>query len=246
MQHIRLRLAYDGTDYGGFQIQKNTFTIQEKLEKALLEVYKEEIRVTGAGRTDSGVHARGQVVNYTAQATLPVDRICWALNSVLPRDIVVWEAVKVNESFHSSFDAVSKIYSYTIDTARFIQVLKRRYSWHCSEPLDTILMRRGANILKGRHDFKVFQGSKSEVKTTVRTLYNITVNPVDEEEIIYINVEGDGFLYKMVRFICGALVELGKGDLDEYTLEDALQKGSEERIAPALPAKGLCLEKVNY
>ena len=246
MQHIRLRIAYDGTDYGGIQIQNNSVTIQEELEKALFKIYKEIIRVTVAGRTDSGVHARGQVVNYSAKGELPVDRICWALNSVLPQDIVAWEAVRVNENFHSSYDAVSKVYSYTIDTARFIQVLRRRYAWHCSEPLDIFLMQKGAKIIEGRHDFKVFQGSKSVVKTTVRTIYNIKVEPNEREELIYITVEGDGFLYKMVRFICGALVEIGKGTICEYTLEDALKKGGEERIAPALPAKGLCLEQVNY
>ncbi len=245
MQNIRLRIAYDGTEYGGFQIQKNAVTVQEKLEKALSEVYKTEVRVIGAGRTDSGVHARGQVVNYSAKPVLPVDRVCWALNVSLPGDIVAWEAVEVQEGFHASYDAVSKIYRYTIDRALFIQVLRRRYAWHCSDPLEIRLMRKGAAILKGRHDFRVFQGSKGVVKTTVRTLFDVNVTEDPGEELLYITVEGDGFLYKMVRFICGSLVEMGKGTLHEFELEEAL-KGTEYHIAPALPAKGLCLEKVKY
>lgn len=247
MQNILLRVSYEGTEYGGFQIQKNAVTIQEKLEEALLQIYRNPIRVACAGRTDAGVHAREQAVNYKAEHFIPVDRIPWALNTKLPRDIVVWRANEVEDSFHAGYDAVSKVYSYTIDTAEFIQVMQRRYAWHCPAKLDLKRMEEGCHILEGRHDFKLFQASGSRIKDTRRTIYRARITENREQQLVRIDVEGDGFLYRMVRFLAGALVEMGKGILTADELQEALENPSMRmRLGPALPAKGVCLEKVNY
>ncbi len=245
MHNVRLRLSYEGTNYGGFQRQKNAVTVQQKLEEALFQLYHLEIKLTVAGRTDSGVHALGQAVNYKTGRAIPVNRVPWALNTFLPEDIVVWEAVSVPDDFCASRDAVSKIYSYTIDNATFIQVLRRRFAWHCSEKLNLDKMRQGCRILEGKHDFRVFKATGSEVKDTVRTIFRAEVESRETENLIVLRVEGEGFLYKMVRFIAGALVELGKDVLTLEDLKKALQ-GNADRVGPALPPKGLCLEKVNY
>ncbi len=245
MQNVRIRLAYEGTAYGGFQLQKNAITVQEKLENALYSIYGKKIRVMGAGRTDSGVHARGQAANFFAEPLVPVEKIPWALNTALPEDIVVWEASLVPASFRAGRDAVSKIYLYTIDNARFIQVLRRRYSWHCPDELNIELMREGCRLMEGVHDFRAFRALGSDVKNTVRNIFQAEIIRIPAEEIICFKVEGDGFLYKMMRFMAGALVEVGKGDLSLQELKAALQ-GAEIHPGPALPAKGLCLEKVNY
>ncbi len=245
MQNVRIRLSYEGTDYGGFQLQKNAVTVQEKLEDALYSIYGKKIRVMGAGRTDSGVHARGQAANFFVDPLIPVEKIPWALNTALPEDIVVWEAFLVPDNFRAGRDAVSKVYVYTIDNARFIQVLRRRYSWHCPDEMDIDLMREGCRFMEGVHDFRSFRALGSNVKNTVRTIFQAEVTKMTAEEIICFKVEGDGFLYKMVRFMAGSLVELGKGNLSLQELKIALQ-GKEFHPGPALPAKGLCLEKVNY
>lgn len=246
LQNIRLRVAYDGTDYGGFQIQKNSVTVQEKLEKALSKVYGTDIRVRGAGRTDSGAHALGQAVNYKAKPFLPVERIPWVLNEKLPKDIVVWEAAQVPEEFHAIYHARAKTYTYTIDTAVFIQVLRRRYAWHCPFPVNIKLMEEGCRIFKGKHDFRAFRASGTDIKNTVRTIFHAGVTENKEEQTIVFRVEGSGFLYKMVRFMAGTLVRMGKGVLSPADLKKALEGSSAHRIAPALPARGLCLEKVDY
>ncbi|NLI70551.1 MAG: tRNA pseudouridine(38-40) synthase TruA [Firmicutes bacterium] len=247
MENILLRVSYDGTEYGGFQLQRNAVTIQEKLEEALLQIYGVPIRIKCAGRTDAGVHARGQAVNYEAEPLVPVDRIPWALNTKLPREIVVWKAEVVGEGFHAGHDAVSKVYSYTIDTAEFIQVMERRYAWHCPAKLDLQRMEEGCRIIEGRHDFRLFQAAGGKVKDTRRIIYHARTREDRERQIIRILLEGDGFLYKMVRFLAGALVEMGKGDLGAAVLGEALENPSlHSRLGPALPARGVCLEKVNY
>ncbi len=247
MENILLRVSYDGTGYGGFQLQRNAVTIQGKLEEALLQIYGVPIRIKCAGRTDAGVHARGQAVNYRAEPLVPADRIPWALNTKLPPEIVVRKAEVVGDDFHAGNDAVSKLYSYTIDTAEFIQVMERRYAWHCPVKLDLQRMEEGCRIVEGRHDFKLFQAAGSKVKDTRRTIYHARVTEDRRRQLIRILLEGDGFLYRMVRFLAGALVEMGKGNLDAAVLDEALENPSPRpRLGPALPAKGVCLEKVSY
>ena len=245
MPNVRLRVAYDGTNYGGFQMQKNAVTVQEKLEKALYRLYGTQVKVVSAGRTDSGVHARGQAVSFHVSSLIPVDRIPWALNTCLPDDIVVWEATEVPAGFHAARDALSKLYIYTLDNATFRQVLRRRYTWHCPENLNLELMQEGGRAMEGSHDFCSFKGTGSEVKNTVRNIFRVEVTRDETEQLIFIKITGEGFMYKMVRFMAGALVELGRQSLELDALKKALA-GASSRVGPALPAKGLCLEEVHY
>lgn len=243
--NIALTVSYDGTGYAGFQLQENAVTVQEKLEKALFRIYKENIRVAGAGRTDSGVHARGQVVNFKAVPLIPVDKIPLAINSCLPRDISVLNARQVPDSFHSRLHAVKKTYSYNIHTGTFPDVFRRLYTWHCRFPLDVPSMQAGCRFLPGEHDFRAFQAAGSTVTDTVRTIYRAEIMEDLHARAICFLIEGSGFLYKMVRLIAGTLVTIGKGLVPPEALEEVL-KGKFIRPGPALPARGLCLERVEY
>ena len=244
MPAYMLRLAYDGTAYHGFQIQANAPTVQLCLEQALAVLYGSTIRVEAAGRTDAGVHARGQVVNFSAPALVPESRLPFALNGLLPEDIVVAAARQVEEDFSARRDARAKVYAYTIDNGPFPDVLQRRYAWHVARPLDLTGMQKAAARLRGRHDFRAFQAAGSCVKTTVRTLYGLRLT--GRRQFIYLMFKGDGFLYKMVRNITGTLVEVGLGRLDPADVEYILQQGCRGSAGATAPARGLCLEKVIY
>ncbi len=244
MSHYKITIAYDGTAYHGFQIQENALTVQHYLEKALAALYGNCIRVEAAGRTDAGVHARGQVINYCAPSLVPEAQLPAALNGLLPEDILVVGAQQVEEGFSSRRDARIKIYSYTIDRGLFPDVLRRRYSWHISRPLDLQLMQKAAVCLEGEHDFKSFQAAGSKVKTTVRTLFSLKLT--EEEQFISFRFDGDGFLYKMVRNITGTLVEVGLGRISDQDLIPILLSGDRKQAGATAPARGLCLEKVIY
>lgn len=244
MPAYMLRLTYDGTAYHGFQIQTNALTVQFCLEKALAGLYGGGVRVEAAGRTDAGVHARGQVVNYFAPALVPESRLPLALNGLLPDDIVVAEARQVEEDFSARRDARAKVYVYTIDNGSFPDVIKRRYAWHVARPLDLTSMQKAADCLRGRHDFRAFQAAGSCVRTTVRTIYSLKLT--GRRQFIYLMFKGDGFLYKMVRNITGTLVEVGLGRLDPADVGHILQQGCRGLVGATAPARGLCLEKVIY
>ena len=245
MPNVLIGLAYDGTNYSGFQVQKNALTIQEQVESALAQLYTQQIKLHGAGRTDAGVHARGQTATFYAPDTVPADRIPWALNSFLPGDIIVWSAQEVPPTFHARISAVRKKYTYSIDLARFRQVMWRFYAWHCKEPLDLELIAKGARLFEGTHDFAAFQAKGSPVQTTVRTIYKLESRYSPDEQILRISVTGNGFLYKMVRFMVGSLIELGAQKIAPADIQAALA-GHCKCPGPALPPLGLCLERVWY
>lgn len=244
MATFKMVISYDGTRYHGFQYQENAYTIQEALEKALYKLYGEKIRVGAAGRTDAGVHARGQVVSFRSGRRIPGTRLKQALNGILPRDIVVTEACEVDNAFLSRKDARGKVYTYTIDNGSYPDVFMRNYSWYLPCRLDLESMREAAAFFQGEHDFKAFRSAGSPVTTTVRTIYSLTVTR--KNSFIILRFEGNGFLYKMVRSITGTLVKvgLGKRTLEEVTA--ALENGISRYAGPTAPAKGLCLEKVLY
>lgn len=244
MATYKLVISYDGTAYHGFQYQENAYTVQEALEKALLKLYGEKIRVGAAGRTDAGVHARGQVVSFCAPERIPGERIGQALNGILPGDIVIVEAGRAAESFLSRKDAKVKVYTYRIDNGLYPDVFTRNYSWHLPCRLDLEKMRAAAALFQGEHDFRAFQAAGSPVKTTVRTIYSLTVTK--KNHLIILRFEGNGFLYKMVRRIVGTLAKAGLGKREPKEVLAAL-KNSERRFAgPTAPALGLCLEEVIY
>ncbi|MCL5045925.1 MAG: tRNA pseudouridine(38-40) synthase TruA [Actinobacteria bacterium] len=244
MRNIRLLVQYDGTNYHGFQVQLGHQTIQSKLEEALETVTGARPRVTGSGRTDAGVHALGQVVNFRTEGTIPTDRIPFALNAVLPPDIIVKEAAEVPPDFHARFSARSKVYRYTIYNDVFPTPFWRLYSYHWREPVNVAAMRQAAAHLIGRHDFAAFKATGSSAKTTVRTVlsFEITV----DGPLIHLTVEADGFLYNMVRIMAGTLLDVGVGKIRPSNLPHVIESRNRDAAGRTLPPHGLCLMRVNY
>ncbi len=243
MRTIKLTLGYDGTYFHGFQVQANALTVQEVLERAIATVFGTPVRVTAAGRTDAGVHAVGQVVSFRVTGRMPVDRIPYALNAVLPDTIVCYHAEAVSDSFHARYDAKSKVYTYTIDNALHPRVLHRRFAYHVRYPLDYQVMAESATSLVGTHDFASFMASGSAAKETVRNLMRLEVK--EEDRFITITAEADGFLYNMVRIIAGTLIEVGRGKRDP-DLRAVLAARDRSAAGWTVPAHGLILQEVKY
>lgn len=247
MRNIKVTIAYDGTHYYGFQEQRGTRfqTIQGVLEERLSRLAKRQIRVIGAGRTDAGVHARGQVVNFDpGDWPIPSERVAYALNSLLPRDIVALESVDVPTSFHARFSAVAKTYRYTIYNGKLHSPFLRLYSYHIPQPLDVEAMQAAAHYLVGRHDFSAFRALGTPVKTTVRNLLEARVNR--EGDLVYVNVRAEGFLYHMARMITGTLIRVGLVKINPEEVAAILAGRDSLKGGPTAPALGLCLEKVEY
>ena len=247
MRNIKVTCAYDGTDYHGFQEQRGTGlgTIQEELEKALHSLSGIPIRIIGAGRTDAGVHARGQVINFSTRSwNIPVDKIVLALNGVLPRDIAVLEASQESAVFHARFSAKAKTYCYSIQNARVPDPFLRRYSYFVPRPLDINAMGAAGELLVGSHDFASFKAEGTLVKSTERTIFSIKL--VATGELIRIYVRGDGFLYNMVRIITGTLLEVGLLKYPPQHVKDILHGKNRVLAGPTVPPEGLCLMAVEY
>ena len=244
--NIKLTIAYDGTRYGGWQIQKNARTIQEEIEKALKKILKEKVRVTASGRTDSGVHAKAQVANFKTKENFPLVKLQAALNSSLPRDISVINIKKIASRFHSQYDAKSKLYRYTILNGRIEDPFLRNHYYKVPYRLDTALMRKEARVLYGRHDFRSFQAKSglSTVKNTVRTVKRITIKK--DNKFLHIEIEANGFLHNMVRNIAGTLIEIGRGYLPRGSMKKILRSKDRRKAGPTAPAKGLTLIRVRY
>jgi len=242
--NVKILLEYDGTAYCGWQRQKNALSIQEVLEKAISSITNEEIRVIGAGRTDAGVHALGQVANFKTNTRIPIEKLPYAINSKLPEDIVVKHAEIVPDDFHARFCAKSKVYTYTIYNSKFPSPLLRRYSYFCSSPLDTDAMKRAAQLLIGTHDFKAFMASGSPVKSTVRHVERLEV--VRNGDIVRIEVQANGFLYNMVRIIAGTLLDVGMGKINADEITSIIESRDRFYAGKTLAPQGLCLVKVIY
>jgi tRNA pseudouridine38-40 synthase len=204
------------------------------------------VRINGAGRTDTGVHARGQVANFNAPFSIDSDKLPHALNCLLPADIVVTSAYEAEDSFHARFDARGKLYSYYIDRALHPQVLKRLYSWHMPEPLNLESLEAAARVFEGTHDFKAFQAAGNTITDTVRTIDYVHVINSPEEQLLTITFKGGGFLYRMVRLITGTLVRVGRNKLTVDDATEALKGQKKLAVGPTAPAHGLCLEYIVY
>ena len=243
MVNIKLVIEYDGTHYFGFQRQKRHITIQQVLEKALSQLCNEPIKVIASGRTDSGVHAKGHVVNFKTSSQLKLSNIVRGLNAILPDDIAARSARFVSPDFHARFSAVGKVYQYTIWNSCKRSPLKKRYNYHYILPLNIMHMKKAARILIGKHDFKAFS-SKSIVKDTVRTLRRLRIS--QKGSLITFTFEGDGFLYNMVRTIVGTLLLVGRGKLSVYDVRTILTSNDRTKAGPTVPSHGLTLIKVLY
>ena len=242
-QNFKLTLSYDGTRYSGWQRQGNTGnTIQAKLEAALGQVLSAAVEVNGSGRTDAGVHARGQVVSFRADTTLDCPEILRRLRSALPEDIGALALEPAEPRFHARLSCTGKTYVYRVWNSDIPNVFQRRYLLALPEPLDVSAMTLAADRLLGRRDFRAFCGNPHMKKSTVRTLESIQIQRAGEE--LNFVFSGDGFLYNMVRLLMGALLEAGRGNLAPEQMEEILH-GSLP-APPMVPAKGLCLWEVRY
>lgn len=245
IRNIKMVVAYEGTRYAGFQRQAGGVeTIQGVLEAAIARITGSVVNVVGAGRTDAGVHALGQVVHFNSETRLGESQLLKALNAVLPRDIVIREVSEVPTEFHSRFSAISKTYSYRIWNDPVRPVFHREWLYHHKYSLDTAAMQEAAALLIGQHDFKSFQASGSSVKSTVRTVHFCELTADGPELLIRINA--DGFLYHMVRNIVGTLILVGTGRLSLSGFEAVLAACDRNAAGPTAPASGLCLEEVFY
>ena len=242
--NIKLNLQYDGTEYHGWQIQQNANTVQETVTNAIEKITGETVTLTGCGRTDAGVHAENYVCNFHTNANIPPDKYTYALNSILPRDIVCFGAKEVREDFHANKSAKSKRYVYRILNREFSDAVMNRYAWHYKYPLDIDKMRKAAQAFVGEHDFVGFASSGFSVKTTVRTIYSLDVTR--EGDIITIDIHGNGFLYNMVRIITGTLLSVGRGSIEPEKIPDIIESKNRKRAGITAPAQGLWLKEVYY
>jgi tRNA pseudouridine38-40 synthase len=246
MRNIRLILAYDGTGYHGFQRQQESHgpTIQGTLEKTWRVLTEERINISTAGRTDAGVHAAGQVVNFRSAVSIPAENIVKAFNSLLPREIRILKAQDETEGFHARLSAQWKRYDYLIFNKRIPDVFKRLYTMHEPIKLDAERMKSAAQLLEGRHNFRFFAASGGNSKTFERNLYCCQVQ--EEGDLLRVICIGDGFLYKMVRIIAGTLLQVGKGRLDIKEIPQLLVPLERKHIPIVAPAQGLTLTYVHY
>ena len=245
MRRIRLIIEYDGTNYAGWQRQINAVSVQQRVEEALRKLTGEEtLTVTGASRTDAGVHALGQNANFDTESRIPADKFAFALNTMLPEDIRVVQSCEVTERFHARFSAAGKEYRYLIYAHPHASAIYRNQSAHVIYPLDVEKMNREAQSAVGTHDFAPFAASGSVVKDTVRTIYSIRVT--ENEPFIELRVKGNGFLYNMVRILAGTLIGVGSGKLPEGTIEKALASGSRLDLGVTASPQGLTLMHIDY
>ncbi|MBD3426331.1 MAG: tRNA pseudouridine(38-40) synthase TruA [Candidatus Omnitrophica bacterium] len=244
MRNIKLTIAYDGTAYKGWQVQKNGRTVQGELQKAVKKVFGAGHCVHGAGRTDAGVHAIAQVANFKTSGKIHVENIKAALNALLPVDIAVKDAEEVPAGFHSRFTPSRKYYRYDILNQQDRDPFCEKYSWRVPYKLNTSLMKREASCLQGRHDFKSFQASDKRQRSSVRRIFNIRVT--SRKPHLSVDIEGEGFLYNMVRNIVGTLVDIGRGYLPPGSMKKILKAKKRSEAGPTAPAKGLFLVKIVY
>ena len=242
---IALTISYDGTNFCGWQVQPNGRTVQDQIENAVEKVTGQRVRVTGSGRTDAGVHAKGQVAHFTLDGcSVPPERFYLALNVHLPEDVRVLDSKAVADDFDACRTAKKKTYKYSLYQSNTELPLKERYAVKLDTAVDVEKMRSASKLFIGEHDFKSFCASGSSVKTTVRTIYQLDIDNVDKD--LTFTITGNGFLYNMVRIIVGTLIKVGEGKATLSDVEKMLCDGQRTLGGKTLPAKGLCLEQVEY
>ncbi len=244
-----LKIAYDGTDYAGWQRQKNAKSVQEALEDAVKAGLGKTVNITASGRTDAGVHAAGQICHFDEDTlTIPAEKLPDCLNAFLPPSVRVLDGWNADKNFHSTRSAKRKTYVYSLYVSKREMPLKERYAVRVENAPDLQTLQKSASFMQGEHDFKAFCASGSSVQTTVRTVYEVRV----EEEYTFggrdikIYVTGNGFLYNMVRTMVGELLDLANGKRTEESLKQAFQTGKRDLLGKTMPAKGLTLFDVQY
>ena len=260
MKRVMLTVAYDGTNYHGWQIQPNGETIEGILNRCLSALLGENIEIIGASRTDSGVHAMGNVAVFDTESPIPAEKISYALNRYLPEDIRIQKSEEVSAQFHPRHCSSRKTYEYRIYCAPFPMPVKRLYSHFTYVPMNIDLMSQAASYLVGEHDFKSFCSTEAQVETTVRRIDSIRLWETGSEinagndsgyvdqigKEIVIRVTGRGFLYNMVRIIAGTLMEIGRGHIEPKEMEKIIAARDRQAAGPTAPACGLTLVKIEY
>jgi tRNA pseudouridine38-40 synthase len=247
MRNLKVTLQYDGTDFVGWQRQDTGVSIQGLLEDALLPIEGAAVVVHGAGRTDAGVHALAQVATFGLRASIDAATLMRALNGVLPPAVRVTAAEEAPPGFHARFSAVGKVYEYRLVNAEFISPFLHRHAWHVPAPLDVAAIRDASRLLIGRRDFEAFQGSGSDVVSTVRTVHALEWQDGDGHDTpTIVHIEGDGFLRHMVRNIVGTLVDIGSGRWPAAEMTSILESRNRARAGRTAPALGLFLVRVLY
>lgn len=241
---VMLRIAYDGTNYCGWQVQPNGISIQQKINEAVSDLFQTSIEVMGASRTDAGVHALDNVAVFDVDTKMPAEKISYALNQRLPEDIVVQSSEEVPEDFHPRYARSRKTYEYKILNSKMPDPTVRRDTFHYYYPLDIDKMKAAASYLVGPHDFTSFSSVKAQVKSRVRTIYSISV--YKEDNVIHIRVTGDGFLYNMVRIIAGTLIKVGAGEIAPEEMQAILAGRNRELAGPTAVAQGLTMMSLEY
>lgn len=244
MRNIMLVLEFDGTHYSGWQSQQNAISVCDTVTKALDSLTNENIKLTGCGRTDAGVHALNYVCNFITGSNIPADKFSLALNTKLPCDISCKLSKEVPISFHSRYSAMSKRYLYVIQNTVFRPAVNRNHICWYKKPLDTVLMNQAVSNFIGRHDFRAFMASGSSIKDTVRTVYELTVTRNDD--VIEIDIRGDGFLYNMVRIIAGTLMDVGTGKISPGYTADIIASKERKKAGKTALASGLFFVEAEY
>lgn len=244
MKRVKLTIAYDGTNYCGWQVQSNGITIEEVINLKLEKVLGEKIAVIGASRTDSGVHALGNIAVFDTNTKIPAEKMSFVLNQVLPNDIKIQKSEEVSPDFHPRFCSSKKTYEYKILNTRFDIPMMRLYTHFIYMPLDVEKMQEAAAYIVGEHDFASFCSSGSGVTDTVRTVCSLDVDKKDS--IISIRVSGNGFLYNMVRIIVGTLIQIGLGIRSPEQVKEILAAKDRYAAGPKAPARGLTLIGIEY
>lgn len=244
MKRVKMIVAYDGTNYCGWQIQNNGLTIEEVLNKTLTELLKEKITVAGASRTDSGVHAEGNVAVFDTENRMPADKICFALNQRLPDDIRILQSEEVAPDYHPRKQNCVKTYEYKIMNRKIEIPTLRLYTHFCYYPLDVDKMREAGAYLVGEHDFKSFCTARGQAEETVRTIYSLDIEKTGD--LITIRIKGSGFLYNMVRIIAGTLMKVGMGVYPPSHVEEIIDARDRNAAGPKAAAKGLTLVSLDY
>ena len=245
MKRVKLVVAYDGTNYHGWQLQNNGVSIEEVLNRTLTELLGEPIAVIGASRTDSGVHAMGNVAVFDTENRMPADKTCYALNQRLPEDIRIQSSCQVPDDWHPRKQNCTKTYEYRILNRKMEMPVSRLYTYFCYFPIDVEKMRQAASYLVGEHDFKSFCTVRTQVEDTVRTIYSLTMER-GSDDVITIRVSGSGFLYNMVRILAGTLLRVGTGLYPPEKVEEILDARNRQAAGPTLPARGLTLVSLDY
>lgn len=253
MRNLRLEIEYDGSNYCGWQVQnrptpqvprRKSKSVQEVIERSLGKILQEKAKITASGRTDAGVHAKAQVANFRTNSKISLEKLQIALNGILPDDITIPKVEEAGKNFHSRFDARSKVYRYTILNRRYPSALIRGQSYFCSFPLNIKLMREESRALLGRHNFKCFQAADKKERDPVKTIKRLSI--VKKGDMLFIDMEADGFLYNMARNIVGTLIEIGRGRFKRGYLKELLDSRNRRLAGPTAPPGALCLLKVNY